>query len=217
MTDTRNRLARLPNAPVGARRALGLRSLGLALILLAPLLGGCAAMVLGGAAAGVAAAHDRRHYTAFFDDQDIKMSAMAALSQNREIKERANIGVTSYNRKVLLVGQAESQILAERAAELVSQLPKVERVINEVTVGPNTSLWRQTEDTYLTARAKAALANINMPGFDPLRVKVVTDDGVVYLLGLVTPEEGDAATEKVRFVPGVQRVVKLFEYLEPQA
>jgi osmotically-inducible protein OsmY len=203
--------ARLRRSPTCARW------LALALVLGAPLLGGCAALVVGGAAAGVAAVHDRRGYAMVLEDQGIEMNVMAALTQNREIKERTSIGVTSYNRKVLLVGEAESRTLAERAAELASRVPKVERVIDEIAVGPNIDLWRQTEDTYLSVRVKLALSEINMPGFDPLRVKVVTEDATVYLLGLVSPEEGDAAAEKARFVPGVKRVVKLFEYPEPSA
>jgi osmotically-inducible protein OsmY len=192
------------------------RWLGLALILATPLLGGCAAMVLGGAAVGVAAAHDRRTYSAFMEDQEIEMKALSALANNPEIHAGASIGATSYNRKVLLVGEAQSQELSTQASEIVSRLPKVERVIDEVTVGPRIDLWRKTEDTYVTSRAKLALTNINMPGFDVTRVKVVTHNAVVYLMGLVTQEEGDAAAEKVRFVPGVARVVKLFEYQEPQ-
>jgi osmotically-inducible protein OsmY len=188
----------------------------LILILAIPLLGGCAAMVLGGAAAGVAATHDRRSYGAMIDDQDIEMSAMTALSKDREVRERTNIAAVSYNRTVLLVGQAESQVLADRAAEIVSRLPKVQQVVNEITVGPGIDLWRQTEDGYITTRAKLALTDVNLPGFDPLRVKVETEDGVVYLLGLVSAEEGAAAAEKVRYVPGVKRVVKLFEYRQSQ-
>ena len=195
----------------------GLLWLALVPILAAPLLGGCAALVLGGAAAGAATVHDRRDYKAILEDQQIEIAAMAALTENREIRERTSISVTSYNRKVLLVGEAESQVLADQAAERVSRLPKVEQVINEVTVGPSIGLWRQTEDTYLTARAKIAMAEIRLPGFDPTRVKIVTENAVVYLLGLVTPEEGDAAAEKIRYVPGVARVVKLFEYQEPKA
>jgi osmotically-inducible protein OsmY len=193
------------------------RRLGLVLILATPLLGGCAAMVLGGAAVGVAASHDRRAYDAFMQDQEIEMRAMTALTEDPETREHTRIAITSYNRTVLLTGEAESQVLRDRAAEIVSRLPRVARVVDEVTVGPSISLWRQTEDTYVTSRAKLALTNINMPGFDATRVKVVTESGVVYLLGLVTQEEGDAAAEKVRFVPGVERVVKLFEYQEPKA
>jgi osmotically-inducible protein OsmY len=116
-----------------------------------------------------------------------------------------------------MVGQAKSDAVKQQAAELVSKLPKVQQVIDEVTVGPSVGLQGQAQDPYLTSRAKLALAEINLPGFDPLRVKVVTENGVVYLMGLVTQEEGDAAAEKVRFVPGVVRVVKLFEYVEPKA
>ena len=162
-------------------------------------------------------AHDRRTYGAFMEDQEIEVRAMSALADNQEIRGQASISVTSYNRKVLMVGQADSEAIKEQALEIVSRLPKVERVIDEVTVGPKIDLQRQAQDPYLTTRAKLALTNINMPGFDVTRVKVITEDGVVYLMGLVTQEEGDAAAEKVRFVPGVVRVVKLFEYLEPQA
>ena len=209
------------HTPPASRSALRppARWLGLALIVAVPLLGGCAALVLGGAAAGAAGAaavHDRRDYGTILEDQQIEIAAMSALTENREIRERTSISVTSYNRKVLLVGEAESQLLSDQAAERVSRLAKVERVINEVTVGPSIGLWRQTEDTYLTGRAKVALAEVSLPGFDPTRGKIVTENAVVYLLGLVTQEEGDAAAEKIRYVPGVARVVKLFEYQEPK-
>jgi osmotically-inducible protein OsmY len=227
MSDIHSQLGSLPSTLV--ERALGqpmiqvsrfgarYRRLGLVLVLATPLLGGCAAMVLGGAAVGVAAAHDRRTYGALMEDQEIEVRAMSALADNQEIRGQANISVTSYNRKVLMVGQANSEAIKEQALEIVSRLPKVERVIDEVTVGPGIDLQRQAQDPYLTTRAKLALTNINMPGFDVTRVKVITEDGVVYLMGLVTQEEGDAAAEKVRFVPGVVRVVKLFEYVEPKA
>ncbi len=205
----------LPRAGILSR--LRVRRIGLALILATPLLGGCAPLVLGGAAAGAMVAHDRRGYSAYLEDQEIEVRAMSALAESPELRGRASISVTSYNRKVLMVGQADSEALKQQAAEIVSQLPKVERVIDELTVGPPIGLQRQAEDPYLTSRAKLALSNINMPGFDVTRVKVVTEDGVVYLMGLVTQEEGDAAAEKVRFVPGVVRVVKLFEYIEPKA
>jgi osmotically-inducible protein OsmY len=196
--------------PSGPRcRGLGAAALGLAIALLAQ---GCAPLVLGGAAVGAAAVYDRRDYRAVIDDQEIELRAMAALSQDPQLTGRARISVTSYNRTVLLVGQAYEEALAARAAGLVSGLPKVVRVIDEVAVRPPISLAREGEDVLITSKAKLALAKVRVPGFDPTRVKVVTEDGVVYLLGLVSPEEGDAAAEQVRFVAGVQRVVKLFEH-----
>jgi osmotically-inducible protein OsmY len=187
------------------------------LLVITPLLGGCAALVVGGAAVGAAAAYDRRGYTTVFEDQRIELEAMSALDAAAAVRGQGRISVTSYNFKVLLTGQVRSEAVAADAAAVVSRLPKVQKVINQLTVGPDISLWRQSEDTLVTSRAKLALLNVKVKGFDPTRVKVVTEDGVVYLLGLVSVEEGDAAAEQVRFVPGVARVVKLFEYREPKS
>lgn len=189
----------------------------LLLSVLTPCLSGCAALVVGGAAVGAAAAYDRRGYTAFVADQEIELNATSALAAEPGLKGRGRFSVTSYNYKVLLTGQGETEAVVAQAAGVVSRLPKVQRVINEVTVGPNISLGRMSEDVVLTSRAKFALLNVKVPGFDATRVKVVSEDGVVYLLGLVSVEEGDAAAEQVRYVPGVQRVVKLFEYRESKA
>jgi osmotically-inducible protein OsmY len=208
MTDRHLNLSGLLHRPYATALLL--------LLLAATQLGGCAAMLVGGAAVGVAAAHDRRDATAFFDDQKIEFDAMAALDVDPAIKGGAQVGVTSYNYMVLLTGQARTEEVVTRIGEVVARLPKVRKVINQVTVGPDISLMRKSEDTLVTSRAKLALMEVDLPDFDPTRVKVVTEDGVVYLLGLVTPAEGDAAAEKIRFVPGVTRVVKLFEYQQPQ-
>ena len=180
------------------------------------MLTGCAALVVGGAAVGVAAVHDRRDYTDILKDQEIEISAMSALSKDSLVSGGNRVSVTSYNRKVLLTGQAQTAEVAARATELVNGIPKVEVVIDEIAIGPKISLTQQSQDTWLTSRAKLALANVKISGFDPTRVKVVTEDSVVFLMGLVSAEEGDAAAEQVRFVPGVKRVVKLFEYRDPQ-
>lgn len=181
------------------------------------MLNGCAALVVGGAAAGTAAViHDRRDYTDILKDQEIEISAARVLGKDSLVSGGSHISVTSYNRKVLLTGQAPSPDVAARATELVSGIPKVDLVIDEVAIGPNVSLTQVSQDTWITSQAKLALAKVKSPDFDATRVKVVTEDSVVFLMGLVSGEEGDAAAEQVRFVPGVKRVVKLFEYREPQ-
>lgn len=209
----------LPMPETPARRNLRpdprLLAILIAATLTAPLLHGCAPIVVGGVAVGAATLHDRRPYYVVIDDQDIEFSAMAVIDKDPGLKVNSRIAVTSYNRHVLLTGQAETLTLAERAADLVSRLKKVEVVINEITVGPPISLGRESEDVVLTSRVKLALADVSLPDFDPTRVKVVTEDAVVYLMGLVTSQEADAATEKVRFVPGVKRVVRLFEITAP--
>lgn len=196
------------------------RSAGICLLLaalaVALVSGGCAAVVIGGAAVGAAAIHDRRDYTDILKDQEIEITAGRALGKDSLVSGNSRISVTSYNRKVLLTGQAQTPEAAARATELVSAIPKVELVIDEIAIGPNISLAQESEDAWITSRAKLALAKVSIAGFDPTRVKVVTEDAVVFLMGLVSAEEGDAAAEQIRFVPGVNRVVKLFEYREPQ-
>ncbi len=179
---------------------------------------GCAPLVVGGAAvAGASAIHDRRPAQTILDDRQIEFAAAQAIFQDRELSDGARLVVTSYNRSVLLTGQAESAELARRAGERISRLPKVARVIDEVRVGPRIGMSRQSEDTYIASRAKLELAGIGLPDFDPTRVKIVVEDGELYLLGLVTPREADLAAERVRYVPGVRKVVKLFEYWTPNA
>lgn len=183
-----------------------------------PALSGCVPLIVGGAAAvGASAVYDRRPYEAIANDQQIEFAAMHALLQDSQVQGQSGISVTSYNQTVLLTGRAQSSEVSQRAALLVSRLPKVKRVVDEVAIGPNLDLTRQSEDTYITSRVKLALAQVSLPDFTPLRVKVVTSDGVVYLMGLISPQEADPVTEKVRYVPGVKRVVKLFEYNEKPA
>lgn len=173
---------------------------------------GCAPVLVGGTIAGASALYDRRHYEIVIDDQQIELAAMHTLAQDAMVESGSRISATSYNRSALLTGQADSEAVAERAADLVSRLPKVERVIDEIRVGPPISLAQESEDALITSRAKLALTKVELPGFNPTRVKVVTEDATVYLLGLVTPDEADAAAEQISYVPGVQQVVKLFEY-----
>jgi osmotically-inducible protein OsmY len=174
---------------------------------------GCAPVVLGGAAVGVSVAHDRRTPGTVLDDEQLELQGWGILANHPEIREHSRIAVTSYNLVVLLTGQAETQEVSDRFAEMISRLPKVRRVINEVTVDPIASLTSEGEDAVITSRVKLALIGIKIPEFDPTRIKVVTEAGTVYLMGLVTPAEAKATVAKVRYVPGVKRVVKLFEYI----
>lgn len=178
---------------------------------------GCAPLIVGGAAvAGATAIHDRRPAQTLLDDRQIELAATQMIFQDRDLSG-ARLIVTSYNRSVLLTGQAESADLARRASHRISRLPKVARVIDEVRVGPRIGMSRQSEDVYIASRAKLELASVELPDFDPTRVKIVVEDGVLYLLGFVTQREADRVAERVRYVPGVRTVVKLFEYWTPNA
>lgn len=186
----------------------------LVLALTLPALSGCAAIVAGGVAAGALVAHDRRTSGAVVEDQQIELSALSVLHNHPEIKERSHISITSYNMRVLLTGEAETEEIARQFANLVSELPHVRSVYNEVAIEPRADLWDETEDTYLTSKVKVALINTDVEGFDPTMVKVVTARGDVFLMGLVTRTEGQAAIDQVRVLSGVQRVVEVFEYID---
>jgi osmotically-inducible protein OsmY len=188
----------------------------LAVLLAATLLQGCGAFVVAGATYGAAVVYDRRSEGTVLDDELIELRARNAYLQDDDIRLGSRLKVTSYNYTALITGRAETQQVADQYARLISELPKVKRVYNEAEIGPGIPLSQLARDGLLTSRAKLAIQSIDLPGFDALRVKVVTENAVVYLMGLVTPEEGDATAEKVRRVPGVKRVVKIFEYVEPQ-
>ncbi|MDX1487761.1 MAG: BON domain-containing protein, partial [Acidiferrobacterales bacterium] len=175
---------------------------------------GCAAVAVGGTATAVGVAHDRRTAGAIVDDQAIELKALDAFSRDLSF-ENAHINVTSYNNSVLLSGEVANPDLRRRAENMVRRLGGVERVYNYLDVGPASPLASRGSDTWITTKAKTVLLRIeSLPNFDPTRVKVVTERGVVYLFGLLTEREADAVTSAVRRIDGVQKVVKLFE---PQA
>ncbi|MCG8429480.1 MAG: BON domain-containing protein [Chromatiales bacterium] len=192
-----------------------MKRLSIALIVLTAvtLLQGCAAIVVGGAATGVAVIHDRRSAGTVIDDQGIELKMATLISEDGDLGKHGHVNATSYNYVLLLTGQAENEQYRSRYQQLTSKIPGVKKVVNEIQVAPNTSLTQRTTDTYTTSKAKVALAKIELPGFDPTRIKVVTENGVVYLLGLVTAEEANAAVEKIRYLRGVKQVVKVFEYI----
>jgi osmotically-inducible protein OsmY len=176
-------------------------------------LSGCATAVVGGAATGAAVVYDRRTAPTVLEDQNIEIKAMKQLFDNPEIRKQSNISITSYNHKVLLTGEADTRDISRDYANLVSRIPEVQKVYNEVIIGPSGSMLDRSNDTYLTSKVKAALFGTGIEGFNPTRVKVVTSQGTVYLMGLVTAQEAAAAAEKARFVTGVLKVVKLFDYI----
>jgi len=189
-----------------------------ALLALAGLQMGCApVLVVGAATYGGTLLHERRTGETVLADETIEWRAQALLWQLPEPLRQARARVISYNQVALLVGQAPNPAIAQALAARIAALPQVRRVYNEMTVGPPLGVAQISTDTYLGTRAKLALAAIQLPDFDPLRVKIVVEAGTVYLLGLVTPAEAEASIAKIRHVPEVQRVVSLFEYVVPPA
>jgi osmotically-inducible protein OsmY len=191
--------------------------LGLILCTLLPslvVLSGCAPVVVGGAATTVGVAHDRRTSGSVIEDQAIEMRVYNRLSEDEEIKQQAHINVTSYDGIVLLSGETPSEALRTRAGQIARDAEKVRRVHNEIQIAAPSSMMTRSSDSWITAKVKSSLFGVKIEGFDPTRVKVVTENGTVYLMGLVTHAEAEAATAQAREVSGVQRIVKLFQYLD---
>ncbi|MES9874488.1 MAG: BON domain-containing protein [Candidatus Sedimenticola sp. 6PFRAG7] len=174
---------------------------------------GCAPVVVSGAATGVAVVHDRRSAGTAIDDQTIELQAVNALLTSGDLQKNGNFSATSYNRVVLLTGEAASESDRQQYEDMIRGIELVRRIVNEIQIGPEASLGDESKDVYLTTRVKLSLFDIKLKGFDPTRVKIVTNRSVVYLMGLVTPEEATAVVEKTRFTRGVKQVVKVFEYL----
>jgi osmotically-inducible protein OsmY len=175
-------------------------------------LGGCVAAAAGAAVGGVATAYDRRTTGTVVEDQAIELKAWQALRADEELNEQAHLNVTSFNTRVLLTGEAPTEELRARAADIVRGVDKVSHVYNEVTVAAPSSLMSRSSDTVLTSKVKAKLlADANIDG---VHVKVVTENGVVYLMGLVTRADGELAARVASETGGVQKVVKLFQYTD---
>lgn len=184
-------------------------------LLITSLLSGCAAVAVGGAATtGVAVVHDRRSTGTVIDDQGIEFKALGFLYGVDKIRINTHINATSYNGMLLLTGEAPTEELRQDIASRASRIPNVVKVHNEITLAAPSSVVSRSSDGYITSKAKVALLNVsNIKGFDPTRVKVVTENGVVYLLGLLKQHEVSPVTETIRRVGGVQRVVKLVEII----
>jgi len=182
-----------------------------------PLLGGCAPAVVVGTAYGATVVHERRSPQTVLDDEWIELQGKKLYYENRDIDKQSRMTITSYNYVALLTGQADNAEVSQRYAQMISQIPKVRKVYNEVSIGPRISLAQESTDALITSRAKIAIGGgRGIEDFDATRIKVVTEDGVVYLMGLVTPEEADVTADVVRRLPGVERVVKMFEYVQPK-
>ena len=184
----------------------------IALICVLTLLNGCAALVVGGAATGANVAHDRRTTGTFIEDEAIELKSLKAILEDKEVSSQTHLNVTSFNTIVLVSGEAPTEELRQRAIQLVRNIDKVSHVHDEITIAGPSSLMSRSGDTFITTKVKTKL--IAEKNLDGTHVKVVTENGVVYLMGLLNREDANRATEIARQTGGVQKVVKLFQYRE---
>lgn len=190
--------------------ALRAASVGILASLCIQTLTGCAPLVLGGAVAGgVLVATDRRTAGIQLEDEGIEVRAANRI---REVLiERVRVNVTSYNRQVLLTGEVPSEADKQRVEQIVGRVENVRSVVNELGVMGHSSFVQRTSDSLTTGRVKASM--IDAKDLYASAFRVITERGTTYLMGRVTQREADRATEITRSVPGVQRVVRVFEIL----
>ncbi len=167
---------------------------------------GCLPLVATGAAVGTLAALDRRTLGAQTEDQEIELRATNRMRD--ALKQPGGVSVTSFNRKVLLTGQVASEDDKRAAEAAVAGLPNVRSIHNELQVLGRPSLATSAADTSITARVKAAL--VDAQDLHANVIKVITESGTVYLMGLVSRREADRAAQVASRVSGVQRVVTVF-------
>ena len=178
-------------------------------IALASTLAACVPVIVAGAAGGAAlVATDRRTTGAQVDDEGIELKVVT--QAENLYSDRAHVNVTSYNGLVLLTGEVPDQGAWASIGNFAKAQAKVKSVQNELVIGPPSNLSQRSNDTYITSKVKARFVEANR--FPPNAVKVVTERGVVYLMGIVSKAEGDNAGETAATTDGVSKVVKVFEY-----
>ena len=173
-------------------------------------LSGCIGVVLGGAAGGAAVVNDPRTAGSQVEDESIELKAGSALRGDTELNQQTHINITSYNQVVLLSGEAPTEDMRARIFDLVKGIEKVRTVHNEVTIAAPSPITARTTDSWLTTSVKTKI--VGAKELSSIRIKVVSEAATVYLLGLVSQQEGDLAAQLASQTAGVQRVVKLFEY-----
>ena len=200
--------------PVVQSKSAGVRLLVLATAVsaLGAALSGCVPLVLGGAAVGgTMVATDRRDSSTLLDDQGIEMRVGRQIYD--AVSGSSHVNVTSWAGRVLLTGEVVTEQDKQRAEQVARGVVNVREVINELAVMPASGLGSRSSDSFVTTKVKSALAGAaNVSAKD---VKVITERGTTYLMGRVTTAEGEAATEAVRTVSGVARVIRVFEYVSP--
>lgn len=182
----------------------------LLLLALSPLLQGCAPLIVGAAATGVMVAQDRRTVGTITEDEGIELRANSRIRER--FKDGMHVNVTCFNRIALLTGEvpnAEARADVERIARSVEN---VRGVHNETTVAGVSSFAVRSNDALITTKVKTRF--LDAQKFNALHVKVVTENSVVYLMGMARQREADDATEIARTTSGVQKVVRVFEYLD---
>jgi osmotically-inducible protein OsmY len=173
-------------------------------------LSACVAPVMfGGVIGGAMIASDRRSTSVQLDDEGIEQRSSTAIRENFGTKE--HVSITSYNRQVLITGEVSNDTIRRQVESLISRVENVRAVVNELAIGPASTMNERSNDALMVAKVKASMVDTEDVFANVF--KVVGERGTVYLMGRVTQREAQRATDVVRAVSGVKRVVRVFEYI----
>lgn len=184
--------------------------IALAIACALPLLNGCAPLVVVGAGTGMSLINDRRATATVWTDQQIELRTVDKI--HNKFGTATHVNVTSFNKTVLLTGEAPDEATRAEVEKMAQTTPDVKKVFNEVVVAPASGVAARSSDTALTAKVKTGMFEAGK--FSPVHVKVVTERSVVYLLGLVKQQEGRDAAEIASKTAGVSRVETFYEYID---
>jgi osmotically-inducible protein OsmY len=183
--------------------------LAFAVMASAALLQGCELALIGaGAGAAYSTIEDRRSSGTQLDDDAIELRAVGRIGDR--FPDKIHVNIAAFNRAVLITGEVPDEAVRAEVERIVQGVPNVRGVTNEVQLAPITSLGERTSDSLITTHVKTRYLRAN--AFNPVHVKVVTEAGVVYLMGVLTEREADDAVDIARTTGGVRKVVKIFEY-----
>ncbi len=173
-------------------------------------LSGCVPVVAGGIGAGIMMVDDRRTSSTYLMDEEIELKTSSRVRET--FGQNTRVSATSYNRLLLLTGTTPDAEVRAKVEEIAKNVPNVRSVQNELQIGSVPSFTSRTNDAYITTKVKARY--LDDKRFNVNHVKVVTESGTVYLMGLVKREEAAAAAEVAARTPGASKVVKIFEYMD---
>jgi osmotically-inducible protein OsmY len=183
-----------------------------ALVLCIPLLEGCVGAAVVGVGAGALMIVDRRASETYIADQSMEIRAASRISE--KYGDKVHVNATSYNRMILLTGEVPTAEIKADVEKIVAGVPDVKSISNELAIAGPSGYGVRSNDSYITSKVKARFVDAGK--FSAHVVKVVTEAGVVFLLGIVTQAEADAAVEITRTTGGVLKVVRVFEIISPQ-
>ena len=169
-------------------------------------------MMVGGTVSGSMAATDRRTLGAQTEDKVINLKGENQASNI--VGDKGHVNVTSFNRKVLLTGEVPNEAMKQAVGNAIAQIDNVESVVNELAILAPSGFTSRSNDTFITGKVSASF--VDTKDLFSSSLKTVTERGTVYLMGLVTEREGNRAAQVAGGVSGVQKVVKVFEYISDE-